>query len=123
MNEPTHKVVAPLRDHIINIRASKSEKQRLKDLATVAHLCLSDFMREAALKTGAVLPKAKPTPTKEGQQIALVLACLGRLADIVKSHAKDVEHQDRRQQIMLATLRREIMNVRDQCFTSLGRKP
>jgi len=114
------KAVRPL---VVSVRLSKQEKQTIVTHADNQRLSASAYMRTSSLKGSNGLSARKSVPISEGKQIALVLACLGRLVDIVKSYAKDVEHQDRRQQIMFTSLRREIMAVRDQCFESLRRKP
>ncbi|PHR93695.1 MAG: hypothetical protein COA69_03415 [Robiginitomaculum sp.] len=114
------KTVRPL---VVSVRLSKQEKQTIATHADNQRLSASAYMRICSLKSRNGLSARKSVPISEGKQIALVLACLGRLMDMLKSYAKDEEHQDRQQQIMFAALRREIMAVRDQCFNSLRRKP
>ena len=114
------KAVRPL---VVSVRLSKQEKQTIAMKADNQRLSASAYMRDIAIARTGKTRSSNTVSTSEGKQIALVLACLERLADIIKSYAKDDGHQDRKQQIMYAALRREIMNVRDQCFTALGRKP
>ena len=108
---------------VVSVRLSKQEKQTIAHNADTQRLSASAYMRTCSLKGNYGLSARKSVPISEGKQIALVLACLGRMMDMLKSYAKDNEHQDRRQEIMFAALRREIMTVRDQCFSSLRRKP
>ena len=108
---------------VVSVRLSKQEKQTIAIKADNRRLSASAYMRTCSLNGSNSLSARKFVPISEGKQIALVLACLGRLMDILKSYTKDDEHQDRQHQIMLAALRREIMTVRDQCFKSLRRKP
>lgn len=108
---------------VVSVRLSKQEKQTIASNADNQRLSASSYMRTCSLNGNNSLSTRKSVPISEDKQIALVLACLGRLSDMLKSYAKDDEHQDRRQQIMFAALRREIMTVRDQCFNSLRRKP
>lgn len=114
------------RKHTVGVRLSDHEKGTITIKADRQRKSVSAFMREAALYEDEAKLVTKPRShisTSEGQQIALVLACLGRLADLVSDFENDEYGTASTRIIMLAALRREIIAVRDQCFKALRRKP
>lgn len=119
---------------IVSVRLTSTERQALSAKADQAQLALSAFIRACALSSidehmlhcgdapSIKAPKAKRLSSTECTQFALVLACMGRLIDTINAFEDEpVSEED--QPLMLACLRREIRQTRDQCFVALGRKP
>ena len=112
------------RNLTVGVRLSPTEKDTITLKADRRGTSVSAFMREAALSDDQPrLAQGSRLSTSEGQQIALVLACLGRLADLITDFENDAYGTAQDRVIMLAALRREIIAVRDQCFAALRRTP
>lgn len=119
---------------IVSVRLTATERQALSAKADNAQLALSAFIRACALSSlddhlidygdapEIKAPKAKRLSSTERTHIALVLACMGRLIDTINAFEDEPVSEDN-QPLMLACLKREIRQTRDQCFVSLGRKP
>ncbi|MEM9668890.1 MAG: ribbon-helix-helix protein, CopG family [Pseudomonadota bacterium] len=112
------------RNNTVGVRLSDHEKDTITHKADRHRMSVSAFMREAALsdETSSSLPSPRMS-LSEGEQIALVLACLGRLADLVTNFENDEYGSASSRLMLLAALRREIIAVRDQCFKALRRTP
>ena len=108
------------RNHTVGVRLSPDEKDTITLKADRHKVSVSAFMREAALYHDEDHAIA---PLSEGQQIALVLACLGRMADLVTDFENDAFGTASDRYLLLTALRREIIAVRDQCFAALRRRP
>ncbi|MBB36353.1 MAG: hypothetical protein CME88_09895 [Hirschia sp.] len=124
-----------------SVRLTAPEKDILTQAADQRRISLGSFMRDAAMLTAAtqglvdmreaedmaLVPKRRRVSRTEGRQIALVLACMARLSDTLQAFeaASTASHQASSEEVilMIAAMRREIMDVRDACFTALGRTP
>ncbi len=114
------------RNRSVTVRLNDSEKQTIARQADARRTSLSAYMRNASLAGGDnTASRRKRVSTSEGKQIALVLACLGRLADDLKAFAIlfAISEETAPQREKLDALQRQILATRDQCFSSLGRKP
>ncbi|MEO0883955.1 MAG: hypothetical protein AAFY34_14665 [Pseudomonadota bacterium] len=116
-----------IRGNTVGVRLSDTEKEKITMKADRHRVSVSAFMRESALSIGeeeiSSPSKAPRISVSESQQIALVLACLGRMADLVSDFENDEYGSASSRMILLAALRREIMAVRDLCFKALRRRP
>lgn len=122
---------------IVSVRLTSIERESLSAKAYQAQLALSSFIRACALSSFGQTsrsnrndgysdpaikpPRAKKISATERTQLALVLACMGRLIDTINAF-EDAPVNEQDQPLMLACLRREIRQTRDQCFVALGRK-
>ncbi len=114
------------RNRSVTVRLNDSEKQTISHKADVRRTSLSAYMRDASLAGGDnTASRRKRVSLSEGKQIALVLACLGRLADDLKAFATlfAITEETTPQREKLDSLHRQILATRDQCFVALGRKP
>ncbi len=114
------------RNRSVTVRLNDSEQQTIAKQADVRRTSLSAYMRNASLAGGDnTASRRKRVSTSEGRQIALVLACLGRLTDDLRAFAImfAIAEETTPQREKLDALHRRILDTRDQCFSSLGRKP
>lgn len=119
---------------IVSVRLTAPERQALSNKADQAQLALSAFIRACALSAldesvidygdapAIKAPRAKRLSNTDRTQIALILACMGRFMDTIRAF-EDEPVSEPDQPLMLAVLKREIRETRDQCFHALRRKP
>ena len=113
------------RREIIKARVSKAEHITIKTNADRHSQNISDFIRTRTL--GDMEQSPRPTRRKglsasEARSVAITLACMGRLADIIRDY-EDMPPAPQDLGFMFRHLLRELEDNRDRCFEALGKKP
>lgn len=101
---------------IITLRTTLDEKTAIKRRARAYGLSVGGYIREIALDKP--LPRLARFSKVDGQFVACVLASLARMMD----HLRTMD-QDRPRDHTHADLARELMRLRDHCFSVMGRRP
>ena len=101
----------------ISIRTTPDEKRAITARANYHGLSVGAFMRMAALAQS--LPRGKSMHRSQGQFIAIALSSLGALMEEVRR----IEQRGHAEQPELENMRRELLFLRDHCFSAMGRKP
>lgn len=109
------------RNKVLQVRLSDSEFAEVEAHAERALLSPASYVRQTVLDSPA--PRARRRPSVEAEQVARVLAQLGKMG----SNLNQIAHQmNAGQTIAHETLARAMTDVsvmRDACLSALGRKP
>ena len=114
-----------LRRHFIKTRVSESERTIIFKNADRASASVSAFIRARAMDDMEHSPRPKrrnELSASEARSVAITLACMGRLADIIRAYDETLPYPDYIQ-FVFSHLLREIRENRDRCFTALGKTP
>ena len=111
-----------VRKHSIAIRTTEDEKNAIRARANAHGMSVGAFVRLSTLSQA--LPPRKRFTSSQGQFVALVLSSLGMMASKLRELEEPARASDNEAQILIISgLQRELLFLRDKCFTALGRKP
>ncbi|MDB2437140.1 hypothetical protein N9W89_00360 [Hellea sp.] len=114
-----------IRHHFIKTRVSETERGIIFKNADKAKASVSAFIRARAMSDMGQSPRSKRRTilsASEGRSVAITLACMGRLVDIIREYDETLPYPEDIQ-FVFTHLLREIKENRDRCFTALGKKP
>jgi len=109
------------RTHGVHVRLTSAEFSEVANRADAALLTPASYIRQAVLDSPA--PRARRRPSVEAEQVARVLAQLGKIG----SNLNQIAHQmNAGNSVAHETLARALTDVsvmRDACMSALNRKP
>ena len=109
------------RTKVLQVRLSEAEFASIEDMAAAALLTPAALVRQQLLD--APPPRAARRPSVEAEQVARVLAQLGKIGSNLNQIAHSLNAGRSVNGEYLARALTDVAAMRDACFTAMGRKP
>lgn len=109
------------RQKFLNVRVTDAEKAQIDALAAQALMTTPSYVRHQLLDLPP--PRARRRPAVETEQVARVLAQLGKIGSNLNQIAHRLNTGQPVNNEYLARTLTDVSAMRDACFLALGRKP